>query len=146
MIFKLTFLLQTFLFSRLCFCLQDFVKIIRRLLATVSINGLSYIDCDFQNPNCMLMTRDDERNIKIDHRLAKSNQLYGDAMREDPLKVDNISLNVFRDNADRNATVRDRNNVSPGKGETIMLLKIPRFPPKLVKSESPLHSLRFGVF
>ena len=94
----------------------------------------------------MQTTRDDERNIKIDHRLAKSNQLYGDAMREDPLKVDNISLNVFRDNADRNATVRDRNNVSPGKGETIMLWKIPRFPPKLVKSESPLHSLHFGVF
>ena len=35
----ITFLLQIFSYS--CFCLQDFSKIVRLLLAAVSINGLS---------------------------------------------------------------------------------------------------------
>ena len=32
------------IFSKLCFCLQDFIKIVRQLLAAVSVNGLRYSD------------------------------------------------------------------------------------------------------
>ena len=39
--FCLTFLLQ--IFSQLCSCLQTIIKIVRLLLAAVSINGLSLI-------------------------------------------------------------------------------------------------------
>ena len=36
--FRLTFLHQ--IFCQLCFCLKDFIKIVRLVLASVSINGL----------------------------------------------------------------------------------------------------------
>ena len=39
--FLLTFLHE--IFSRLCFCLQDIIKIVRLLLAVVSINGLNRV-------------------------------------------------------------------------------------------------------
>ena len=38
--FCLTFFLQ--IFSQLCFCVQDIIKINRRLLVVVSINGLTH--------------------------------------------------------------------------------------------------------
>ena len=42
--FRITFLNQ--IFSLICFCLQDFTKVVRLLLAAVSINGLTSLQME----------------------------------------------------------------------------------------------------
>ena len=43
--FRMTFLNQ--IFSLICFCLQDFTKVVRLLLAAVSINGLTSLQMEY---------------------------------------------------------------------------------------------------